>query len=207
MFIQGKFFHTLANFASPLVFQDWDEQYDNETGNNFPALWSATRNEFWALHFLFLIENLLLCIPLWMLNYSIGKRNEHLSQYLPPVENELYSTDRVFTFAWAVPLTIALSAIASHALLYAYYYYCHPWSALFQQEMERFKGKMNCCQIKNKNEHDENIELEVVMPLNVENEQIDPDRNIEVSPLNITKEEGLENQKLGPDSNEIDHNS
>ena len=132
--LSNRFWHVLAQFISPLFSQDWS---DKKTLVDKQKCWLEIRNEFWAMHFLFFIENLLLCIPIFCLYSAIEGRNEHLGQFLPPELDEIHSTKRINFLVWFAPTLVGSSALLSHLTLYFYYYYCHPWAQLFRIKIKR----------------------------------------------------------------------
>jgi len=69
-----KFFHLSAQLICPSNYKDWDEIEDGRFDTN----WKNVYNEMKALLALFAIENILLCVPMFILLHSINERNETL---------------------------------------------------------------------------------------------------------------------------------
>jgi hypothetical protein len=69
-----KFFHLSTQLICPSNYKDWDEIEDGRFDTN----WKNVYNEMKALLALFAIENILLCVPMFILLHSINERNKTL---------------------------------------------------------------------------------------------------------------------------------
>ena len=85
--IWEKVYHTLNQFVCPSIYSDWDcEKEDPEISLG------KVLKKMKLLLAIFACEHILMCIPLFMLTYSISVRNRYLDEYFPQVDEEKHST-------------------------------------------------------------------------------------------------------------------
>jgi inner membrane protein involved in colicin E2 resistance len=81
------------------------------------------------------MEHIVLCIPLMLLKRSIKERNNQLSDVLPPLNEELYSTFIVnLLLAIGITVTFVLPPI-QYGLAHLYFVKGHPWSRLLNAKL------------------------------------------------------------------------
>ena len=89
-----KFFHLTTQLICPSNYKDWDEIDDGRFNTN----WKNVYSEMKALLTLFAIENILLCVPMFILLNSILERNATLvdTSGYPLIEDEKMTTRCLF---------------------------------------------------------------------------------------------------------------
>ncbi len=94
--LPGKVFHVLNHLYCPSIYKDWDE--DLLVCSDIEENWTRVKKEMKCLLFLFALENVLLCTPLFILSSMIAKRNLYLDEYFPQVLEESQATVLVYFF-------------------------------------------------------------------------------------------------------------
>jgi hypothetical protein len=136
--LTDKIFHVLTQLHSPSNYTDWDETEDSTYEEN----WKKVKKEMKSLILLFTVEHILMCIPLWILSYSISVRNQYLAQYFPMLEEEKNATELGYTLSVLCPLVFAAFGYFQFQLFLIYHKHAHPWSEiLFPKETKENRKK------------------------------------------------------------------
>jgi hypothetical protein len=87
--------------------------FDFETTDNLHVQVNLLKvsTEMKLLLILFSVENLLCCIPLFILSVNIGKRNSFLTQNFPPIEEENQATITAYSLSIVCPIVYAFAPI------------------------------------------------------------------------------------------------
>ena len=81
---------------------------------------------------LFMIGDLLLCAPIWLLSYNIYNRNVFLYEFFPPNEKEIISTKISYILSFACPIFFIIAPLLQYGLFILYNRFGHPWCELLQ---------------------------------------------------------------------------
>ena len=125
-----KIFHILIQLFCPKIYQDWDEHVStvDEAIKNYERV----KKEFKAMLALFMIGDLLLCAPIWLLSYNIYNRNVFLYEFFPPNEKEIISTKISYILSFACPIFFIIAPLLQYGLFILYNRFGHPWCELLQ---------------------------------------------------------------------------
>jgi hypothetical protein len=131
-----KMLNVVSQFAIPLPLTDWDddEEVKDNASSDFKSNWKKVSREMKALLLLFTIENIFLLIPLFILNYTITKRNEFLDEKFPQLPEEQFSTNLVFALIASMPILYIVAPFIQYYLFVLYNKHGHPWSKIFKME-------------------------------------------------------------------------
>jgi hypothetical protein len=127
-----KFFHILTQLHCPKIYQDWDNEISSleEVQKN----WHQVKNEMKTLLMLFSLEHILMCIPIWILNFNINKRNIYLDEFFPRVFEEQRATTVAYTLSIVCPIIFAVAPFLQYGVFILYNKNGHPWAKLLQSE-------------------------------------------------------------------------
>ena len=100
---------------------------------SFEDNWRKVSMEFKALLLLLTLENILLCLPLLILCNSIRIRNEFLDLKFPQLQEEIGSTNLVYSLVTIMPMIYLAVPFLQFWLFYLYNKYGHPWSKIFKK--------------------------------------------------------------------------
>jgi uncharacterized membrane protein YecN with MAPEG domain len=132
----NKIYQTLYTFLSPPLFLDWEKIYRDGKGTiTIKESWKKTQKLLFFHILMHFIEHILLCIPLMLFKRAIQKRNQQLSEFFPPVNDELYST---FIVNLLLGVGIAVSFVLppiQYGLAHLYFVKGHPWSRLLNAKL------------------------------------------------------------------------
>jgi hypothetical protein len=128
-----KLFHVLTHLYCPSSYRDWDE--DLMDLSDVKESWKRVKKEMKILLLLFALENVLLCIPMFILSWTIAERNLFLDQYFPQVTEESYSTFFVHTVSAILPFLFICLPFAQYLLFVMYNKFGHPWSKILRPEL------------------------------------------------------------------------
>jgi len=123
-----KIFHVLSQLQWPSSYKDWDEDDDSEEG--YKDKFKKVLQEMKCLLVLFTTEHILMCIPMWILSYSIATRNIYLSKYFSIIEEEMGATNLAYTLSACCPVFFIATSCAQYGLFVLYHKRGHPWSKL-----------------------------------------------------------------------------
>jgi len=131
-----KMLNVVSQFAIPLPLTDWDddEEVKDNASSDFKSNWKKVSREMKALLLLFTIENIFLLIPLFILNYTITKRNEFLDEKFPQLPEEQFSTNLVLALIATMPILYTVAPFIQYYLFVLYNKHGHPWSKIFKME-------------------------------------------------------------------------
>ncbi len=128
-----KGFHVLTHLYCPSSYRDWDD--DLLKSSDVKKNWKKVKKEMKILLLLFSLENVLLCIPMFILSWTIAERNFFLDQYFPQVTEESYSTFFVHNVSAILPFLFICLPFAQYLLFVMYNKFGHPWSKILRPEL------------------------------------------------------------------------
>ena len=99
---------------------------------NFEENWKKVSFEFKALLLLITLENILLCLPLFILCNSITARNETLGSKFPQLQEEIGSTNLIYCLVTIMPIVYLAAPFLQLWLFYLYNKNGHPWSKILK---------------------------------------------------------------------------
>ena len=127
-----KFFHILIQLFCPKVHQDWDEEI--ATVHDAIQNYIKVKTEMILSLILFLLEDLVMCTPIWILSYNIYQRNTYLyKEDFPLLEEEKWSTKLAYTLSFVSPVVFIIFPLIQYGLFILYNKFSHPWSILLQE--------------------------------------------------------------------------
>jgi len=130
---EEKLLHVASQFAIPSPFKDWDNhEVSDENISDYIENWKKVSKEMRSLLLLFSIENIILLIPIFILNHKIRIRNNYLDQKFPQIQEEQFSTDRVFFLSIVMPVVYIVIPFIQYFLFIVYNKYGHSWSKIFK---------------------------------------------------------------------------
>ncbi len=116
---------------------------------SFIQAFAQQRREIKLLLVLFAAEHLLLSLPLWILWLTTRARDDHLREFFPPLDPEVFASRLVLILsACAAPLCLLVVAPAVQWQLARLYFFeaGHPWTRIFVRERRIRKERANCRQ-------------------------------------------------------------
>ena len=137
--LKDKIFHVLTQLHCPSSYTDWDEVEDSDYEENFRKV----EKEMKLLIFLFTVEHILMCLPLWILSYGITLRNDYLTQYFPMIEEERNATALAHTLSVVCPFFFAAVGWFQFQLFLAYHKNGHPWAKILFAKKTKKKSAQN----------------------------------------------------------------
>ena len=132
--LMTKFYHVLTQLVYPSNFQDWDESDDPE---EIRSSWFKNCREMKLLCFLFAIEHLVLCGPIFILNYTIRQRNADLQNTFAPVLEETISTRNCWLLSVILPVFYILLPFLQYGLYLAFHKVGHPWAKILNYQLKK----------------------------------------------------------------------
>jgi len=121
--------HSLNSLVCPPLLNDWDELL--KEGETVERGWERTKKELLIMQGLYFVENVCLCIPIFILNNQIVQRNVFHSHNFPLLEAEKNSY-KISQLLGLVPFILALSTALQLGLFNAYHMFGHPWHVLLR---------------------------------------------------------------------------
>ncbi len=138
--ISEKFFHLSTQLLCPSNYKDWDEIEEEE----FETNWRNVSNEMKALLVLFTLENILLCLPMFILTKSIVTRNRVLVEGgFKLMQEEVDATVLAFSLSFILSIVFAILPFIQYKLYTWYHTSGHPWSNIFNLERKKMKSQTN----------------------------------------------------------------
>jgi hypothetical protein len=125
-----KLFHVLTHLYCPSSYRDWDDDLLNSSDVN--KNWKRVKKEMKILLLLFALENFLLCIPMFILSWTIAERNLFLDQYFPQVAEEIYCTRLVHSVSVILPVLFFCLSFVQYFFFVMYNKFGHPWSNILR---------------------------------------------------------------------------
>jgi len=126
--LPGKVFHILNHLYCPSIYKDWDE--DLLVCSDIEENWRRVKKEMKCLLFLFALENVFLCTPLFILSSTIAKRNLFLDEYFPQVLEESQATVLVYSLSVILASSFIILPFLQYFLFVMYNKFGHPWSKI-----------------------------------------------------------------------------
>jgi hypothetical protein len=91
-----------------------------------------------ALLVLFTLENILLCLPMFILTISIVDRNRVLVEGgFKLMQEEVDATVLAFSLSFILPIVFAILPLTQYKLYTWYHTSGHPWSNIFNLEIKK----------------------------------------------------------------------
>ena len=131
--VEEKLLHIASQFAIPSPFKDWDND-SHKNNTDYKKNWKNVSKEMIALLLLFTSENILLLIPIFILNYKLTIRNKYLNEKFPQIQEEQFSTNLVFYLMITMPVVYVVFPFLQYFLFIVYNTYGHPWSKIVKVE-------------------------------------------------------------------------
>ena len=133
-----KILQCLHILLCPPVHWDWEVIHRLRGGRlSISECWRRSKRLLIAFNVLFLIEHLLLMVPLMVLKGAINRRNALLSIDFPPTSDEVFSTERVDSLLFFGIFGFAVLPLLSLLLAYIYFRKLHLWSRILNRHVQR----------------------------------------------------------------------
>jgi len=123
----------INSLVFPPITYEWDTQQNEEV--SFKDRWQKTKTGIFIFHFLYFLENVFLCVPIFILSCNINTRNIFHAQLFPILEEERYSTQMAALLGLA-PVVFAVSSALQVSLLFLYHRVGHPWQAIWRLKQQ-----------------------------------------------------------------------
>jgi hypothetical protein len=128
-----KIFHVMTQLVFPANYKDWDDLDDSEILQNFSKVCFEKK----LLVGLFAVENLILCIPMFILSSNIGQRNSEMEEFFPQVIEEKVSTRVAYTLSVVFPIFYSVLPFLQYYIFICYNKFGHPWSKILNSELKK----------------------------------------------------------------------
>ena len=144
-YTMDKIFHVLSQLQCPSSYKDWDE--DDDFKDSYEKKFKNVLLEMKYQIFLFTTEHMLMCIPVWILSYSITMRNSYLTKFFPLLEEEWATTKLAYALSALCPIFFILLSCAQYGLFLLYHKHGHPWSKILFSNEKSSKKVINLSMI------------------------------------------------------------
>ena len=118
----------------PPITYDWDTQLKEEI--SFEDKWKKSKKGIFIFHILYFMENIFLCVPIFILSSNINTRNIFHAQLFPLLQEERASTQMAALLGLA-PVGFAVSSALQVSLMFLYYRIGHPWQAIWNLKNQK----------------------------------------------------------------------
>merc|ERR1719312_1675241 len=124
----GRLLDIINTLVFPPSTYDWDTQQKKEI--SFEEKWEKSKRGIFIFHILYFMENVFLCLPIFILSSNINTRNIFHAQLFPLLQEERASTQMAALLGLA-PVGFALASALQVFLMFLYYKIGHPWQAIW----------------------------------------------------------------------------
>ena len=138
-----RILHALSLFGKSVPFQDLTRTLPlKSTRNDMRKALMAIKLEFLAVLGILVVENIVLCIPVWIAWYNINVRTQYLEEYFPPLESEKRAHSFIQLIGISLPAMHILFGIGQWFLFKLYLTKGHPWARIWSV-ISQFDGAPN----------------------------------------------------------------
>merc|ERR1712083_407322 len=134
LIIYKRFIHAFTSLLGPTLWRDWDFPIKN-TRQEYQNLWRKARKEYLHMSILFLLENLILLVPLL---YTCTRVLQHHAGLQYPLQEEQVVARYCYWFLSSPLIVLTLSCV-HFCLFVVYNKYGHPWSILLSEKNKEEK--------------------------------------------------------------------
>ena len=131
----SKIVHLISQSTKPSIYLELNDLM-LKTGQEVTKSLISMKKEYSLMTLLFIMEHLLMCVPIWILHFQIYERTQYLEKYFPPLEKEIASYNVVAWLTVIMPVFFIISGYLQMFLFKFFYQSAHPWS---QQALKIYK--------------------------------------------------------------------
>ena len=124
----------INSLVFPPITYEWDTQQDEH--QSFKDAWQKSKKGIFIFNILYFMENVFLCIPMFILSSNINTRNIFHNQLFPILQEERVSTQMAALLGLA-PVGFAVTSALQVSLLFLYHRMGHPWQAIWNLEQQK----------------------------------------------------------------------
>jgi len=130
----GRLLDIINTLVFPPITYDWDTQQKEEI--SFEEKWEKSKRGIFIFHILYFMENVFLCVPIFILSSNINTRNIFHAQLFPLLQEERASTQMAALLGLA-PVGFAVASALQVSLMFLYYRIGHPWQAIWNLKNQK----------------------------------------------------------------------